>query len=121
MTTSTFSSLAMSPPLLGHDVRHVGDAEGFVTFQRSVDHVDGVAARHEVDERPGRPLPAVELPLAHQVDELALLEGIEVREANTALRLARPVDRADRGPVEVRVRGLDVEDARLEQRLFGRN
>src|SRR5712691_8683896 len=66
MTTSTFSSLAMSPPLLGRDVGHVRDAEGFVTFHRSVDHVDGVAARHEVDERRGRPLPAVELPLAHQ-------------------------------------------------------
>src|SRR5713226_460057 len=120
MTTSTFSSLAMSPPLLGRDVRHVRDAEGFVTFHRSVDHVDGVAARHEVDERPGRPLPAVELPLAHQVDELALLEGVELRETTPLACLARSVDRGDRGPVEIRIRGLDVEDARLEQRLFGR-
>src|SRR5712664_1814791 len=121
MTTSTFSSLAMSPPLLGRDVRHVRNAEGFVAFHSSVDHVDGVAARHEVDERPGRPLPAVELPLAHQVDELALREGIELREATPLARLARPVDRADRGPVKIRIRGRYVEDAGLEQRLSGRN
>src|SRR5947209_12504210 len=121
MTTSTFSSLAMSPPLLGRDVEHVRDAEGFITFHPPVDHVDGVAASHEVDERPGRPLPAVDLPLAHQVDELALRKGIELREATPLARLARPVDRADRGPVEIPIRGLDVEDACLEQRLFGRN
>src|SRR2546422_3855962 len=119
MTTSTFSSLAMSPPLLGRDVGHVRDAEGFVTFHRSVDHVDGVAARHEVDERPGRPLPAVELPLAHQVDELALRGGIELREPTPLARLARPVDRADRGPVEIRIRGLDVEDANFYRAAIG--
>src|SRR5580765_4237238 len=104
MTTSTFSFLAMSPPLLGRDVRHVGDAEGLVAFHGSVDHVDRVAARHEVDERPGRALPALELVLAHQVDELTLVDGIEPREANAAARLARPVDRADRGAVEIRER-----------------
>src|SRR5467141_507880 len=121
MTTSTFSSLAMSPPLLGHDMRHVRNAEGLVAFHGSVDHVDGVAARDEVDERPGRSLPAVELPLAHQVDELALLHAFELREATPLARLARPVDRCDRRPVEVRKRGLDVEDAGFEQRLLGRN
>src|SRR5258706_337050 len=120
-TTSTFSSLAMSPPPLGRDVRHVGDAEGLVAFHGSVDHVDGVAARHQVDERPGRALPAVELVLAHQVDELALLHGPELREATPLARLARAVDRCYRRPIEVRRRGLDVEDARFEQRLLGRN
>src|SRR5213592_4307179 len=44
-TRSTFSSLAMSPPLFGDDVRHVGDAEGLVAFHGSVDHIDCVAAR----------------------------------------------------------------------------
>src|SRR5207247_9028891 len=76
---------------------------------------------YAVHERHVRPFPAGELPLAHQVVELALLEAIELREATPLARLARPVDRADRGPVEIRIRGLDIEDARLEQRLFGRN
>src|SRR5712691_7833862 len=104
MTTSTFSFLAMSPPPLGRDVRHVGDAEGLVAFHGSLDHVDGVAARHEVDERPGRALPAVELVLAHQLDELALCEGIDLREATPVARLARPVERSDRRPIEVHER-----------------
>src|SRR5712671_418702 len=121
MTTSTFSFFAMSPPLLGRDMRHIGDAEGLVTLDGSVDHVDRVAARHEVDERPGRSLPAVELVLAHQVDELALLHAFELREAAPLARLARAVDRSDRRPVEVRKRGLDVEDAGFEQRLLRRN
>src|SRR5580765_5459114 len=104
MTTSTFSFLAMSPPPLGRDVRHVGNAEGLVAFHGSIDHVDRVAARHEVDERPGRSLPGLELVLAHQVDELALLHALELREAAAFARLARPVDRADRGAVEIRER-----------------
>src|SRR5258707_2476214 len=108
----------MSPPPLGRDVRHVGDAEGLVAFHGSVDHVDGVAARHEVDERPGWALPAVELVLAHQIDELALLHALELREATPLARLARAVDRADRGSVEIRVRRLDVENARFEERLL---
>src|SRR5258708_19272607 len=98
----------MSPPPLGDDVRHVGDAERLVAFHGSVDHVDGVAARHEVDERPGRALPAVELVLAHQVDELALLHALELREATPLARLARALDRPDPHPIEVPVTRLTV-------------
>src|SRR2546425_11594 len=94
MTTSTFSSLAMSPPLFGRDMRHVGDAESLIPFHGPVDHIDRVAARDQIDERPGGALPPVELVLAHQVDELALLERIELREATAVARLARLVDRA---------------------------
>src|SRR2546428_9203395 len=61
MTTSTFSSLAMSPPLFGRDMRHVGDAEGLVPFHGPVHHIDRVAARDQIDERPGGALPPVEL------------------------------------------------------------
>src|SRR5437867_3856055 len=121
MTTSTLSSLAMSPPLFGRDMRHVRDAKGLVPFHGSEDHIDGVAARHQIDERPRRALPTVELVLAHQVDEVVLLEGVEVREAMAVARLTRPIDRADGGPVEIRIRRLDVEDARLEQRLLRRD
>src|SRR2546422_2042694 len=96
MTTSTFSSLAMSPPLFGRDMRHVGDAEGLITFHGPVNHIDGVAARDQIDERPSGALPPVELVLAHQVDELALLEGVEMREATAVARLTRLIDRADR-------------------------
>src|SRR5881396_1041667 len=121
MTTSTLSSLAMSPPLFGRDMWHVGDAEGLVPFHGSEDHIDGVASRHQIDERPGGTLPTVELVLAHQVDKLALLEGVEVREATAVARLTCLVDRADGGPVEIHIRRLDVEDARLEQRLTRRD
>src|SRR3989442_12543010 len=111
MTTSTLSSLAMSPPLFGCNMRHVGDAEGLVPFHGPVHHIDRVAARDQIDERPGGALPPVELVLAHQVDELVLLEGVEVREAMAVARLTRPIDRADGGPVEIPIRRLDVDDA----------
>src|SRR5580693_2688359 len=70
MTTSTFS-LAISPPLRRHDVRHVGNAERGVALHRRIDDIDGVAAQHRVDERPGRALPAVDLVLTHQIDKIA--------------------------------------------------
>src|SRR5260221_14181610 len=113
MTTSAFSILAMSPPLHGRDVRHVGNAERLVAFHGAVDDVDGVAARHQIDERPGRALPALQLVLAHQVNELSLLDGIELREAAAVARLARLVDRPDGGAVEVHARRPPIEDARL--------
>src|SRR6266404_9915749 len=55
MTTSTFS-LAMSPPLGRSDVGHVRNAEAGIALHGAVDDVDGIAAQHQVDERPGRPL-----------------------------------------------------------------
>src|SRR6266849_2224813 len=118
MTTSTLSSLAMSPPLFGCNMRHVGDAEGLIPFHGPVHHIDRVAARDQIDERPGRALPPVELVLAHQVHELALIEGIELHEATAVARLTRLIDRADRGPVEIHIRRLHIEDARFEQRLL---
>src|SRR5262249_38259508 len=62
MTTSTFS-FAMSPPLCRSDVRHVGNAERGVAVDGAIDYVDSVAAQHQVDERSGRPLPALDLVL----------------------------------------------------------
>src|SRR6267143_3279360 len=73
MATSTSSCAAMSPPLQGRDVRHVGNAERLVAFERAIHHVDGVAAQHEVHECAGRTLPALDLVLAHQIDQVALL------------------------------------------------
>src|SRR5262245_66228839 len=72
MTTSTFS-LAMSPPLGRRDVGHVGNAEPGIAFHGAVDDIDGVAAQHQIDEWSARPLPALDLVLAHAVDEAALL------------------------------------------------
>src|SRR5215470_942727 len=76
-TTSTFSRVAMSPPLERRDVRLIRDAERFVALDGAVDDIDGVAAQQEVDEARRRPLPALQLSLAHQVDELALRIGGE--------------------------------------------
>src|SRR5712692_2951886 len=118
MATSTFSRVAMSPPLQRRDMRHVGNAERLVALDGAVDHVDRVAAQHEVDEASGRSLPALELVLAHEVDELALLVARKPGEAASALRPARAIDRAERGAVEIRIRRADVEDARFQQRFF---
>src|SRR6516162_1656560 len=46
MTASTFSCVAMSPPPVRRDVRHVGDAQGLVAFHGAVDDVHCVAAQH---------------------------------------------------------------------------
>src|SRR5258708_33436535 len=121
MTTSTFSCVAMSPPLFGRDVRHVGDAQGLVAFHGAVDHVDRVATQNEIDEAAGRTLPAVDLVLPHRIDESVPIGGGERRETAPAAGLARLVDGADRGAIEVHERRLDIELARLEQRLAGRN
>src|SRR5829696_1835723 len=103
MATSTFSCVAMSPPLLGRDVRHVGDAERLVALLCAVHDVDGVAAHEEIDEAAGRSLPAVVSVLPHEVDEIALLDGRELGELAAVQALAAPVDRADRGAIEVGV------------------
>src|ERR1700733_6250330 len=119
MTTSTFSWIAMSPPLVRSDVRHVGDAERLVAVHGAVDHVDRIAAENQIGKSAGRPLPAVDLVLSHQIDEVALLDGGERGEAATELGVARLVDRADDGAIEVDERRPDVELAGLEQRLAG--
>src|ERR1700710_1634745 len=75
--TSTFSSvfccLAISPPLVGCDVRQVGNAETLVSLHGAVDDIDRVAPQHEVDLRGRWTLPAVELVLAEPIDEIVLL------------------------------------------------
>src|SRR4051812_35502331 len=117
MTASTFS-FAMSPPLQRRDVRHVRDAECLVAFFGAVDDVHRVAAQHEVDESPGRPLPALHLVLPHEVHELTLLRVRKLREAATVQPLGCALNGADRRAVEVEVRRTHVEDPRLEQRVF---
>src|SRR5215216_2726402 len=101
-------------------MRHVRNAEGFVPFDRAVYDIDRVAAQEEVDEAASRPLPTLDLVLPHEIDELALLDGGELREFAAVQRLARTIDRADRGAIEVRIGRTDVHDPRLQQRLFGR-
>src|SRR3984893_18013846 len=50
MTASTFSSVAISPPPLGQDVRHVRNREPREAFDGAVDDIDGVVAHDAVDE-----------------------------------------------------------------------
>src|SRR5207247_9117981 len=50
MTASTFSRVAISPPLQRHDVRLVRNAERLVAFDRAVHHVSRIAAHHEFHE-----------------------------------------------------------------------
>src|SRR2546428_1395079 len=118
MTASTFSRVAISPPLQRHDVRLVRNAELGVALDRAIDHVDRVAAQHEIDEARGRRrLPSLELVLAHEIHELALRVHRKPREALVGLRGGRLVDRADRGLVEVRVRRGRNEAGALRQTL----
>src|SRR4051812_27849944 len=53
ITTSTFSStfsrVAISPPLNRRDVRQVRHAETLISFHGAVDDIDGVASQHEID------------------------------------------------------------------------
>src|SRR5215467_174919 len=113
MTTSTFSCVAMSPPLFRRDMRHVGNSQRLVAFHGAVDHVDRVAAQDEIDESAGRALPAVDLVLPHQGDEIALVGGGERGETTAAAGLGSFIHGADGGPVEVDKRRLDIELARL--------
>src|ERR1700722_6989480 len=53
MTTSTFSCVAISPPLVRRNVRHVRDAEALISLYRAVDDVGGVAPQDKINE-PGR-------------------------------------------------------------------
>src|SRR5947207_855620 len=121
MTASTFGRVAMSPPLQRHDVRLIRNAEELVALDRAVDHVDRVASHKEIDERRGGSLPALQLPLSHEIDEVALRIARQPGEALIRLRRGRAVDRSDRRLVEVRVRRAHVHDARLEQRRFRRH
>src|SRR5947207_3085592 len=72
MTTSTFSRVAMSPPLQRRDMRLVWNAERFVALDRAVHHVDRIAAHHEVGETLSRSLPSLQLALSHEVHHFAL-------------------------------------------------
>src|SRR5215467_7806652 len=80
MATSTFSCVAMSPAPGRRDVRHVGDGELGVAVHGAVDHVDRVAARHQINEGSRRTLPAVDFVLAHEIDERALGRRVELDE-----------------------------------------
>src|ERR1700748_3172922 len=61
ITTSTFSCVvAISPPLVRCDVRHVGDAEALISLHGAVDDIDGIAPQHEIGEPGRRALPAVD-------------------------------------------------------------
>src|SRR5579864_2630886 len=114
MTTSTFSWVAMSPPLLGSDMGLVGNAELRVALHGAVDHVHGIAAQHEIDERALRALPALDLVLPHQVNEIVPFGRDEPRETPAVLRFARTVHGANRGAVKVHEGRLDIDDPRLK-------
>src|SRR5580693_380840 len=92
ITTSTFSCVAMLPPLVRLDVRHVGDAETLVALHGAVNDIDGVAAQHEIDKPGRRPLPAVDPVLAKLIDEVVLFGGRKRGEAFATAGRARLVD-----------------------------
>src|SRR5215831_6248066 len=97
MTTSTFSCVAMSPPLFRLDVGHVGNAQRLVAFHGAVDYVHRVAAHDQIDEGACRTLPAVDLVLPHRIDEIALLRRGERGKTPAAAGFARLIDGPDGG------------------------
>src|SRR5450631_2937386 len=121
MTTSTFS-LAMSPAPGRCDMRLVGNAEMGIALHGPVDDIDGVGPQQEVDETRARAFPALELALAHEIDEVVLLGGVKLREAAAAVpHLARALDRAERRAVEIGIGWTHIHDAGFEQGLLGRD
>src|SRR5215470_273249 len=101
-TTTSIFSFAMSPPLLRRNVGHVGNAELGIAFHRAVDDVDGIAAEDEVDEGTGWTLPAVDLVLAHQIDEGGSLLVFELGKAAVAvMSLACLFHGAECGAIEI--------------------
>src|SRR5438093_12037604 len=100
ITASTFSRVAMSPPLERCDVRHVWNAERLVALDGAVHHVDRVAAQHEIDEPRRRPLPALQLSLTHEIHEVALRVAGQPAEALVGVRRRGAIDCRDRRPVE---------------------
>src|SRR6202451_3634069 len=104
MTTSTFS-FAMgcsSPALRRCDMGLIGHAEMGVAIHGAVDHVDRVGAEEEIDERRARAFPAVELVLAHEIDEVVLLGRRQSGEGFAELGLARAFDGAERRAIKIR-------------------
>src|SRR5262245_39796162 len=120
MTTSTFS-FAMSPPLGRRDVGPIGNAEGGIAIHGAVDDVDGIAAQHQIDEWSRRTLPALDLVLAHIVDQAALLRFAELNKRPAVIkRLTGVIDGPERRAIEIRIGRAHIEDARFEQRLLRR-
>src|SRR5258708_29505081 len=75
MTTSTFSSVAMSPAPLGQNVGHVGNPEPREALHGAVDDIDRIVTQRAVDKRLRRSVPALDLVLAQPIDEIVLLGG----------------------------------------------
>src|SRR5579883_791367 len=111
MTTSTFS-LLISPAPGRRDVRHVRNPERRVALHGAVDHVDRIGAQEEIHEACRRALPALDLALAHGIDEIVLLARVKLGEAapGTA-RLGGAVYGAQRRAIEVRERRSHIHDA----------
>src|SRR6516164_11547799 len=102
-------------------MRHVRDAEGFVALHGSVDDVDSIATQNEIDKGSARAAPALDLVLAHGVDEIMLFARTKLRKFAAAVeRLARAVNSIDCSAIEVGIGRANIEDARLEQCLFRR-
>ena len=92
-----------------------------VAIHGAVDDVDRVGAQEEIDEGRARAFPAVELVLAHQIDEVVLLGRCQCSEGFAELGLAGALDRTERRAIKIRVRRSYIHDARFEQRLLRRN
>src|SRR5580704_11345241 len=122
MATSTFSLPAISPPLRRRDMRHVRNAQALVPGHGAIDDIDRVAAQNEIDERPRRTLPTLDLALPQVVDEIVLLAPAELNEAAAAIAgLARAIDRPEHAAIEIDEGRPHVEDAGLQQGIIRRD
>src|SRR3954465_7163276 len=119
MTASAFSRVAMSPAPLGKDMWHVGHAQSCKALHRAVGHIDRIIAKDPVHEGLRRSLPALDLVLAQTGDEVALLVGSESGVRPAGQRLARPLDPAQGGTVEVDIWRANLAHAKGQQRVAG--
>src|SRR3984893_2584626 len=117
MTTSTFS-LAISPPLFWRDMRHIGDAQRLVAFHRAIHDVDGIGAKHGINDCAWPPRPAFNLVLPHAIDNLSLIRGRQLRKISSEKFVAALVNRDNGGAVELREGRTEVEDEGLKDRFL---
>ena len=102
-------------------MRHIGDAQRLVAFHRAIHDVDGIGAKHGINDCAWPPRPAFNLVLPHAIDKLSLIRGRHLRKISSEKFAAALVNRGNCGAVELRERRTEIEDAGLKERFVRRH
>src|ERR1700679_283112 len=116
-----FHERPCSPPLFWRDVRHVRRTQAFDAFDRSERDIDSVMPQKEIHEWTRRTLPALDLVLAHTVDEVVLLGRGELGKFLAVERLAAPLHGPKRRAIKIDEWRTHTRDARHQQAIAHRH